>query len=293
MRPSFKFAMYVGIAKLFETLPLRFNRLVAEWAAPTFLSKTAKGKFLAANVTIASGGALHSHLPEHYLHRALASYGTYWAESAKLANIPPAQLSAHFVIGEGLEYLEDAYAQGRGVIVALPHIGSWDWGGAIIAHHGMPMTVVAEKLDPPALFEWFSRKRRQLGLSVVGLDEGAGKELLSVLKSGGVVGLLCDRDIQGGGAPVTFFGLPVTVPAGPATLALRTGAVLLTAACYIGPHDDHFAVIGPPIPAHRESSLRDDVHRVSQSVTTALEGLIQRAPEQWHVLEDRFGAFPA
>jgi len=73
-------------------------------------------------------------------------------------------------------------------------------------------------------------------------------------------------------------------------LALRTGAVLLTAACYMGPGDDHYAVITPPIEAERQGRMRDDVYRISQAVTTSLEGLIRRAPEQWHVLEDRFGA---
>jgi KDO2-lipid IV(A) lauroyltransferase len=101
---------------------------------------------------------------------------------------------------------------------------------------------------------------------------------------------LCDRDIQGGGVEVQFFGSPVTLPGGPATLALRTGAALVAAACYTGPGRDHFAVVTPPIRAQREGRLRDDVTRVTEMVAQELEGLIRRAPEQWHVLEERFGA---
>jgi KDO2-lipid IV(A) lauroyltransferase len=112
--------------------------------------------------------------------------------------------------------------------------------------------------------------------------------LLATLKQGGVVGLLCDRDIQNNGIEVEFFGETVTMPAGPATMALRTGATLVAAACYSGPGRDHFAVITPPIDATRTGRLRDDVTRVTQSVARELEGLIQRAPEQWHVLQPRF-----
>jgi phosphatidylinositol dimannoside acyltransferase len=80
----------------------------------------------------------------------------------------------------------------------------------------------------------------------------------------------------------------VTLPAGPATLALRTEATLVVAACYSGPGRDHFAAVTPPVDTTRTGKLRDDVRRVTQLVAYELEGLIQRAPEQWHVLESRF-----
>ena len=82
----------------------------------------------------------------------------------------------------------------------------------------------------------------------------------------------------------------VTLPAGPATLALRTDATLVVAACYSGPGRDHFAAVTPPIDTARTGKLREDVRRVTQLVAHELEGLIQRAPEQWHVLESRFAS---
>jgi KDO2-lipid IV(A) lauroyltransferase len=222
----------------------------------------------------------------------MASYGRYWAEGAKLPALSPATITRHFVVGEGLEHLQAAYAEGKGVVVALPHIGSWEWGGSVITAQGMPITVVAEKLEPPALFEWFRRKRAAVGIRVEPLNAQASSTLLAVLRDGGLVGLLCDRDIQGGGIEVDFFGRRVTVPGGPATLALRSGAALVAAACFIGPGDDHYAWISRLIPASREGRLRDDVERVTQAVTDELARLIRRAPEQWHVLDDRFAPLP-
>jgi KDO2-lipid IV(A) lauroyltransferase len=195
-----------------------------------------------------------------------------------------------FVIAEGLEHLHAAKERGKGIVIALPHIGSWEWGGSYLNSLGMGMTAVAEELEPPALFQWFKEKRESIGIRVEPLNEKAGATLLGTLRAGGVVGLLCDRDIQQNGVEVDFFSERVTLPAGPATLALRAEATLVAAACYSGPGRDHFAVVTPPIDTARTGKLREDVRRVTQLVAHELEGLIRRAPEQWHVLEPRFAS---
>jgi lauroyl/myristoyl acyltransferase len=84
---------------------------------------------------------------------------------------------------------------------------------------------------------------------------------------------------------VEFFGETTTMPPGPATLALRTGAALMTAAVYSGPGADHRAIVEPPLDTTRHGSLRSDVSRLTQQIATRFEGLIRRAPEQWHVFQ--------
>ena len=108
---------------------------------------------------------------------------------------------------------------------------------------------------------------------------------MSTLRRGGLVGLLSDRDVAGNGVEVDFFGERTTMPAGPATLALRTGAVLVTGAVYSGPGRDHRALVEPPLDTSRQGSLRADVSRLTQEIATRFEGLIRRAPEQWHVFQ--------
>jgi KDO2-lipid IV(A) lauroyltransferase len=205
-----------------------------------------------------------------------------------LSGLRASTITDRFKIGEGLEHLVDAKARAKGTVIALPHIGSWEWGGSFLSTLDMGMTAVAEELEPPELFAWFKKKRESIGIKIEPLGAHAGTVLLQTLRDGGVVGLLCDRDLQDNGMEVEFFGERVTIPAGPATLALRTGATLVCAACYSGPGRDHFAVITPPIDVERTGRLRDDVARVTQLVARDLEGLIRRAPEQWHVLQPRF-----
>ena len=215
--------------------------------------------------------------------RAFASYGRYWMESFRLPARDPADLEASMSY-EGIANLEAARAHGRGVIMAMPHLGAWDWGGAWLTASGFPLTVVAEALDPPELFDWFSRWRRHLGMTVIPLDRSAGAGVMAALRSGEVVGLLCDRDLTGDGIEVEFFGERTRLPAGPATLAVRTGAPLL-ACCVLFEGDHHRGIVLPPIDTSRRGGLRSDVERITQDLADALASLIRRAPDQWHVFQ--------
>ena len=292
MNSRARVALFKSAGAVLEALPERFDVSMAQSLGVRLGLRSASRQHLSDNlqrVLSGEGQTVDTRLLDRYVRRGFASYGQYWAEGAKLPALSQKTITSRFRIAEGLEHLEEAFALGQGVVIALPHVGSWEWGGSFIASLGMPMTAIAEELSPPALFEWFKSKRESIGIHIEALNAEASSKLLNVLKSGGVVGLLCDRDIAGGGVEVDFFSSRVTLPGGPATLALRTGATLLAAACYSGPGRDHFAVVTPPIDAQRIGRLREDVTRVTQAVAQELEDLIRRAPEQWHVLEERFG----
>jgi KDO2-lipid IV(A) lauroyltransferase len=217
------------------------------------------------------------------LDRAFASYGRYWLESFRMPWLGSDQLEAGMAY-EGIGNLEAARALGRGVVMAMPHLGAWDWGGAWLAASGFPVTVVAEALEPPELFVWFAERRQRVGMTVVPLDRHAGAGVIAALRRGDVVGLLCDRDLTGDGIEVDFFGERTTLPAGPATIAVRTGSPIVTG-CVLFEGDHHRAIVLPPIDTSRRGRLRDDVQRIAQELADALASLIRRAPEQWHVFQ--------
>src|SRR5664280_1013664 len=221
---------------------------------------------------------------ERWAHRSFREYARYWVEGARLPLIPPGEVVQHMYI-DGLEHLRSGQAAGRGTILALPHIGSWEYGGAFLATQDLPMTAVAERIEPPELFDYFVAQRAAMGLTVVPLGSDWGGAIGRAVRQGGVVGLLCDRDLTENGIEVEFFGEVTTMPAGPATVALRTGATLLTAAVYSGPGRDHRALVQPPIDTERTGTFRSDVQRITQEIATRFEGLIRQAPDQWHVFQ--------
>jgi KDO2-lipid IV(A) lauroyltransferase len=287
-----RLALFKSVGAVMEFLPERVDVAVASALAGTQGRRSQRARAGLTNnlahVLFPRGATPDASLLKHFVARGFRSYGQYWAEGAKLPALAKATVEGRFTIAEGLEHLRRGKERGRGVVIALPHVGSWEWGGAFLNSLGLGMTAVAEELDPPELFEWFKEKRESIGIRIEPLNDHVGSVLLKALREGGVVGLLCDRDLQGNGVEIEFFGERVTMPAGPATLALRTGAMLVAAACYAGPGRDHFAVVTPPVEVERTARLREDVTRVTQLIATELEGLIRRAPEQWHVLQSQF-----
>ena len=213
------------------------------------------------------------------------SYARYYQESFRLPGTSPEDLDAGFR-ADGFEHLDAALAAGTGAIMAMPHLGGWEWSGFWVTQlKGHPVTAVVEQLEPLDLFEWFVELRRSFGFEIVALGPNAGPATARALKANHVLALLCDRDLTGTGPEVEFFGECTTLPGGPATLALRTGAPILPTAIYFDGPDCRRSAVMPPLDTTRQGKLRDDVQRVTQDLAYALEDLIRRAPEQWHLLQ--------
>jgi lauroyl/myristoyl acyltransferase len=231
------------------------------------------------------GGVLDDAELERAVRATFASYGRYWLELLRLpAEAARRELDDHVDV-EGFEHIQAALDVGHGVVLGLPHLGGWEYAGAWLATQGHPPLAVAEPLDPPEVFDWFVSARAAMGIDVVALGEGSARALLAGLRANRVVTLVCDRDLTGDGVPVDFFGERTTLPGGPATLCLRTGAALLPAAVYFRPDGGHHAVVRPPMDLTRTRRLRDDVARVTQALAHELEELVGAAPEQWHLMQ--------
>ena len=224
--------------------------------------------------------------------QAFDSYAQYYMESFRLPTLSKRAVERGFT-KEGYDHIVRGLEAGNGVILALPHLGGWEWAGRWMTDQGHQLTVVVEALQPPELFDWFADLRRDLGMHVVPLGPGAGAAVLQALKDNHVVCLLSDRDIDRKGVEVEFFGERTTLPVGPAMLALRTGAPVLPTAVYFTPRlNGHHAIVRPPLTANRHGGLREDVARVSQELAYELELLIRRAPEQWHLFQPNWPSDP-
>lgn len=216
-----------------------------------------------------------------------ANYGRYWVESFRLPSVPAAEVEAGIAV-VGREHVDAALASGRGAIIAAPHLGGWEWGALHLVRSGLPVTVAVEPLEPPEVFEWFAQFRSRLGMNVVPVGPGAGAALLRALAGGHVLCLLSDRLVgHVSGVEVDFFGARLLMPAGPVTLALRSGAPLLTAAIYYErAAGSHTLVFRPPIDlGSGPGRLREKVRDGTQELALELEALIRHAPTQWHLLQ--------
>lgn len=231
------------------------------------------------------GGALR-----RAVRRAYASYARHYAEAFSVSHTPARVVQRGFAV-TGYEHIEAGLARGRGVILALPHLGGREWAGRWLVARGLRLHVVVERLASPAAFAAFVRAREGWGASVIPLDDGAGAAVQRALARNEVVALPCDRDVAGNGVPVRMFGEATTVPAGPALLALRTGAALVPVATYFAPgRHGHHAWVRPALEPLRAGRLRDDLAALAQRLVHEVEGFVRRAPEQWHVFTPNWPA---
>ena len=223
---------------------------------------------------------------------AFDSYMRYYAESFKLPSLSKRYVDRCFSV-DGFQHIEAALERGNGAILALPHLGGWEWAGRWMADKGHRLTVIVEPLEPPEMFEWFRKLRSDLGMNVVPLGPDAVPAILGALKRNEIVCLLSDRDIQGGGIEVDFFGEKTTLPAGPVMLGLRADTTVLPVGVYFTKSvDGHHAVVRPPLTLDRSVRLREAVQKGMQELAHELEGLIRRAPEQWHMFQPNWPSDP-
>ena len=215
----------------------------------------------------------------------MKSYGRYYAEAlwarARRVN---AMLAVTEV--QGLERILSARDAGTGMIYALPHMGNWEAAAPIAVSQGVPVVAVAEVLPNRRITDWFTRMRAEFGIEIV-LATGrveVMRRLEEAIADNKAVALLSDRDLKGRGVEVEFFGEKTTLPPGPATLALRTGAPLLPVGCYFK-DGGYRVVIGEALALPETGSRADRVVALTQTLATQLESIISEAPRQWHLVQ--------
>jgi KDO2-lipid IV(A) lauroyltransferase len=218
----------------------------------------------------------------------LRSYARYYMEAFRLPSTTHAQRLAGFRLARD-HLLADDVATGRGAVIALPHGGNWDAAGAWVAARGWPIITVAERLKPESVYERFLEFRRGLGMEIVpttGGERPALDVLTDRLREGYVVPLLADRDLSARGVEVEFFGGRTRMPAGPALLALRTGAPLYTVSMWYEDDAACGALEGPlDLPGPDEGPLDARVRRLTQRIADNLARGIAEHPEDWHMLQ--------
>ena len=225
-------------------------------------------------------------VPSSLMRDSLASYARYWREAFRLPSMNHAAVARQVQAGAtGSEHVDAALAAGRGAVLALPHSGNWDMAGVWLAQTYGGVTTVAERLKPESLYRRFVAFRESLGFEVLPLSGGARPpfEVLAERLTGNrLVCLMADRDLTRSGVPVDFFGEPTRMPAGPARLAVETGAALLPTHTWFD--GDGWAIrIHAPL-----DTSSGDVGGITQVLANHFSIGIAAHPADWHMLQPQW-----
>lgn len=186
----------------------------------------------------------------------------------------------------GLENLRQVLDQGKGAIVAMPHMGNLSMVaepvGTLLATR---ITVIVEQMRDPAVHSLIKQFRSRSNIEVVEIGPQVTREIGRALRAGGIVVLASDRTVASATVEVDFFGATAVVPSGAALLALRSGTPLMTAYTYRTSSGRSQVVIDPPLMLERRVDLASDVQRIMQAIIRIFEAYIRRHPSQWLLTE--------
>jgi KDO2-lipid IV(A) lauroyltransferase len=212
--------------------------------------------------------------------RAFANYGRMLTDFLLMGSLRPDEVRSMVTLGGG-EHADAALAGGRGAVLALPHMGSWDFAGSLGSLLGYPLYAVAETL-PGSLNDIVVATRSVHGLEIIPLNRSAVRAISVALERNGLVALMCDLP-HGPGVEVRFFGRRAIVPSGPAAIACRRGAPLLPVFCRWLDTKRYHIHVDPPVQPPLEARCRgkEAVAEVMQQVVERFEVFIRAHPEQW------------
>jgi KDO2-lipid IV(A) lauroyltransferase len=233
------------------------------------------------NYAAALGREPHDREVSRVARRAFQNYGRMLTDFLLLGSLTPEELVQRMTL-DGREHLDAALAKGRGAIMAVPHMGSWDMAGSYAGALGYPIAAVAERF-PGSLNDAVVRTRQRFGLNVIALGRSAVRGITQALQANSIVALLCDLE-QGPGVTVQFFGRRAVVPGGPAAIALKTGAALMPACQYAISPGRHQVHLDPPL----TWSAGETKEGLMQRVVGRFEDFIRERPDQWYAFRPMF-----
>lgn len=191
----------------------------------------------------------------------------------------------------GLEILEAAAREGRGVIVVSAHLGNWEVGGAAVVARGCPMDIVVARQRNGLFDRYLTRSRERLGFGIIPRGE-ARSGVLSSLREGRAVGIMGDQDARSAGVFADFFGRPASTARGPAVLAQRSGAEVVTLfAIRLPGWRPRYRVHIEPL-AVAWGGRSEQIAALTQAFTTRIEERVRDYPGQYLWLHRRWKTAP-
>ncbi|MFX2257361.1 lysophospholipid acyltransferase family protein [Acinetobacter variabilis] len=189
----------------------------------------------------------------------------------------------HKVIGEDL--LHDALAQNKGLVLIVPHFGTWEIMNAYVAQF-TSMTIMYKPVKNQAADQFVRAARSREQANLVPTDESGVRQIFKALKQGGTTVILPDHTPNVGGEYIPYFGVPLATSNLSAKLIQKTKARALF--LYALRNED--AGFDIHIETIDEKVYQGDANQGTGIIINTIENLIQRHPEHYHWSYKRFRA---
>ena len=276
---------------LANTLPLKVVYWIAErFADIHFFASKRDRDAVAQNLSI----VLKKEIKDCYgMARAVSrNFGLYLADFFRMLRFNK-EIVGEKVRIEGLENIERVFKQNRGSIALTCHIGNWELGGVVVAILGYKISAVVLNHKHQNINEFFIGQRAKQGVDVITVGS-IMKRCISALRKGGMLALVGDRDFSNTGVMLDFFGVPTSIPRGPAALSLKTNSPIIPVVCIRENRYNYRLIFEEPIEIKRTAGVSEDelITRATKGLIPVMEKFVRMYPEQW-LLFRRFWESPA
>jgi KDO2-lipid IV(A) lauroyltransferase len=221
--------------------------------------------------------------------QAYAGFGQTMAELARMPVTEPASLDSRFEF-EGLEILKAAREAGKGIVCLSAHYGNWEWMGAALIRHGLPVTFLIGTQSNPYVDRLFNEYRSHLGIQFVRIK--SIKDALRVLKQNGLVALLNDQDGDKWGSFAPFFGDVISTHSIGTLLARKSGAKLVFGVAARQPGGAHKLKVHEIPEAPDGLSDAQATAFLLNEYNSRLEEAVRLDPGQWLWMHNRWRSRP-
>jgi KDO2-lipid IV(A) lauroyltransferase len=288
-------ALYRGASWLLARVPLGFSEPAAR-----LLFLAGYGLWPAKRrIILANAGHVLGLPPSHPTVARLARgiYATYSRFALELMRLPslPVDEPRRLLRSEGPDHdrfmalWERCRTEGRGLIAVSGHIGSIEVFAGAYAQQGIPTYGLADDSAFPELFETLNRSRARWGVTIIPWRRL--RDIFRIMRQPCILGMVVDWGYRPDDLPVRLFDAWTTLPAGPAVLASRTGAVIVPVLARRAADGRYRPVMYTPIEVADGSQA--GLMRATQSIADALQDMIATAPEQWYTFKPMWPADPA
>jgi len=272
-------------AKIVRFIPMRLGYYLAVlYGDVYFLLSVKSRKFVSDNIQHIPGLELDKRRQRGTIRSVFRHMAKNYFDLTKLSQLRLDKLEENVTI-EGWHHLTEAVNNARGTIIASAHLGNFDFAAQVLILRGINMTIFVEDFNSTPFLRNVAKLRQRNGARTIPVSTGTLREALQILRHGGTICIICDRDIQGNGLKVNFFGEATSLPVGAVSLALRTGAAIVPIFGVRQANNSHSIYIEPPLRLFGNGKRSHSIRAGLEELTAIMEMYIRQYPEQWVVLE--------
>lgn len=213
---------------------------------------------------------------------------------AEILSLPKIKKNIDKLISiQGIENIDRAFKEGKGVIAVTGHIGNWEFLPMYFAQKGYSTNVIARPIYYEKYNEWIMFLRKSMGVNII-FRTDSPRKILRLLKNNELVGIVPDQDIDSiEGVFVDFFGEKAFTPSAPVKLAMVSGSPIVPIFIIRESNDKHTIYVEEPIRVESSGNRELDLLFFTQKWSNVLESYVRKFPDQWVWMHKRWKTRPS